>query len=282
MERDNLTEYLSTKDFLVTGETFHLMYDKELDMLCTSPQPNSENLSRYYESDAYISHTDSGRGLLAMLYQTVKKYSLKKKTGLIKKINKKPGSLLDIGAGTGAFLYAAKKNGWKIDGVEPNEKARDLATEKGIELLPALDDIENKQYDVVTLWHVLEHLPDLDNVVGKISDLVKPGGNLVIAVPNFKSYDANYYKEFWAAYDTPRHLWHFSKIAVKKIFKEDFQLIECKPMMFDSFYVSLLSEKYKNGRSFSLGAIFTGLRSNLRGFRTKEYSSHIYLFRKHQ
>ncbi|KAA3623338.1 MAG: class I SAM-dependent methyltransferase [Flavobacterium sp.] len=251
-------------------------------MLHTSPQPSAESLSKYYESDAYISHTDSGRGLIAMLYQAIKKYSLRKKTGLIKKINKGPGSLLDIGAGTGAFLNSAKNKGWTIEGVEPNAKAREIASEKGIELLASMDDIADKQYHVVTLWHVLEHLPDLDKVVQNISTLVKPGGNLVVAVPNFKSYDAKYYKEYWAAYDTPRHLWHFSRTAVQKLFEKDFEFIESKPMLFDSFYVSLLSEKYKNGRSFSLGAIYRGLISNLKGRSTKEYSSHIYRFRKLQ
>jgi SAM-dependent methyltransferase len=280
LEQDKLTDFLTTKDFLVSGEKFQLQYDAELDMLHTSPQPSLDALGRYYDSDEYISHTDSGKGLVAWLYKTVKKYSLRKKVRLITKINGSPGTLLDIGAGTGAFVLSAKEKGWTVNGVEPNEKAREISLEKGIKLHGEILDITNEQYDVVTLWHVLEHLPKLEESIQQISNCVKPGGSLIVAVPNFRSYDAKFYKEFWAAYDVPRHLWHFSKTAVRKLFASRFEFINYKPMLFDSFYVSLLSEKYKNNSSFSLRAIFVGLLSNLKGWTSKEYSSHIYHFRK--
>jgi SAM-dependent methyltransferase len=277
---DKATEYLVVKDFLVSGESFRLMHDKDHDMLYTFPQPATGRLAEYYESDQYISHTDSGRGLMAWLYQRVKRYSLRKKIRLINRINSGAGSLADIGAGTGAFLEAAKQRGWEITGAEPNAKAREVSLARGINLEESVANLEGRQFDVVTLWHVLEHLPELDDMINKISLLVKPGGHLIVAVPNFNSYDASYYKNFWAAYDVPRHLWHFSRTSVKKLFEGKLDLVRTKPMLFDSFYVSLLSEKYKNGNSFSIRAIFIGLWSNVRGWSSKEYSSHIYLFKK--
>lgn len=254
--------------------------DADLEMLITSPQPLAKDLGRYYESDAYISHTDQKSGLLEYLYQVVKKYSLRKKLRLIRTQNKKVGSLLDVGAGTGEFLKVAAESRWEVKGVEPNKKGIDLAREKGIELYPQLEALEGEVFDVITLWHVLEHIPNLEEVIEQLRKLLKPNGTLVIAVPNFKSHDAKHYGEFWAAYDAPRHLWHFSKTSIKTLFAEGFQLQKISPMIFDSFYVSLLSEKYKTGKSFSLKAVWRGLVSNLLALRNKEYSSHIYIFRR--
>jgi len=270
----------SVKDYLVSGETFKLVYDERYKMLVTSPQPFSKNLGKYYDSEDYISHTDSKKGLLQWAYQIVKRYSLSKKVELIKKRNGSVGSVLDIGAGTGNFLKRASDKGWEVHGVEPNKKARTYAEQKQIDLKEHITDFKGKQFDVVTLWHVLEHLPDLDNIVSQIESLVKPGGVLLIAVPNFNSYDASYYKEFWAAYDVPRHLWHFSQKSMKLIFSGEMNLEKIKPMLFDSFYVSLLSEKYKCNKGFSLKAILVGLCSNMSALHTKEYSSLIYCFKR--
>ncbi len=281
MENHNTT-YLSVKDYLVSGETFNLEYNTDLDFLATSPKPKTENLLRYYESEDYISHTDEKRGLLSTCYQIVKKWSLQKKTKLIFTQNNGLGSLLDVGAGTGDFLKVAKEKGWEVAGVEPNVNATKLASQKGVVLKPELKDFEGNQFDVITLWHVLEHVPNLEETIAQLSGLLKPNGVLIIAVPNFKSYDALHYGKFWAAYDVPRHLWHFSKKSIKELFSADFQLQKIKPMIFDSFYVSLLSEKYKTGNAFSLKAFWIGLVSNLKGMRSKEYSSHIYCFKKHK
>ncbi len=272
--------FLSVKDFLVTGEVFDLVYNKELDFLQTSPMPSPENLSKYYESEDYISHTDENKGIISVLYQCVKKWSLSQKTDLITKRNGAKGSLLDVGAGTGDFLNAAKRKGWGVEGMEPNKNASELASKKGINLKPSLGHFEGRQFDVITLWHVLEHIPNLEETILQLSKLVKPDGVLIIAVPNYKSYDARHYGKFWAAYDVPRHLWHFSKNSIESLFQENFTLEITKPMIFDSFYISLLSEKYKNGSNFSLQAIFIGLLSNLKALRSKEYSSHIYCFKK--
>jgi len=273
--------FISTKDFLITGESFQLReheYIKEL--LVTFPRPQEQELSKYYESEEYISHTDSKSGFLAKIYQLVKKWSLQKKVALIHKQNGNVGTLLDIGAGTGDFLKIAKGHGWKVEGMEPNGHAADLAKAKGIDLKNSLKNFSDQNFDVVTLWHVLEHIPDLEKTVSSLSKLVKKGGSLIIAVPNYKSYDARFYGAYWAAFDVPRHLWHFSRNSIEHLLTGNFTLENVRPMIFDSFYVSLLSEKYKTGRKFSFRAIAIGLLSNLKGFSSKEYSSHIYCFRK--
>jgi 2-polyprenyl-3-methyl-5-hydroxy-6-metoxy-1,4-benzoquinol methylase len=271
---------ITTKDFLVSGESFDLLYDAKREMLITSPQPLGDKLSKYYQSESYISHTDSPSGFMASLYQAVKKYSLALKLRLITTLSKDAGSLLDIGCGTGAFLKLAKNHKWEVEGIEPNAKARDLGCQKGIEIKESIEECEGNVFDVVTLWHVLEHLPDLENSIQKIEAFVKPGGVLIIAVPNFKSFDANYYKNYWAAYDVPRHLWHFSKNSMRALFSSEMKLEKIKPMNFDSFYVSLLSEKYKTGKPFSIKALFVGLWSNIAALKTGQSSSHIYCFRK--
>ncbi len=272
--------YLKTKDYLVSGESFELVYDTDYCLLKTFPQPEISDLPKYYESQDYISHTDENRGLLSSLYQGVKKWSLQKKTQLIFKQNSGVGSLLDVGAGTGEFLKIAKEKGWNVQGMEPNESASKLAAEKGINLKSSLNQFQGHQFDVVTLWHVLEHIPNLEETISQLSELVKSNGILIIAVPNFKSYDAKHYNKYWAAFDVPRHLWHFSKESMAKMFSGNFELQKTNPMIFDSFYVSLLSEKYKTGNKFSLRAVWIGLLSNIKAIRSKEYSSHIYCFRK--
>lgn len=277
---NNQDKGLVIKDFLVSGEEFSLSKNEEHGFLQTYPQPDVDDLSKYYESDAYISHTDSKKGLMAFLYQQVKGYALRKKVSIIKKLNSGTGSLLDIGAGTGDFLKSAQKKGWKISGVEPSEKAREIASEKKIILKESIDAVNGQKFDVVTLWHVLEHLPDLEANIQKIESMVADGGTLIIAVPNFNSRDAIHYQNFWAAYDVPRHLWHFSQNSMRSIFSSDFKLVKTMPMLFDAFYVSLLSEKYKTGNGFSLRAFWVGLRSNLAAMKSTEYSSLIYCFQK--
>ena len=274
-----MKSYLKTKDYSISQEDFQLLLNEELDMLVTSPQP--ENLEKYYKSETYISHTDSKKTLIDKLYQIVKRYSLKKKVSLLNSFLTSEKTLLDIGAGTGDFLVAAKKQDWKAQGIEPNSFARNKANEKGVVLFTDLKEVANKKFDVITLWHVLEHLPDLENQIKTIVSLLKEKGTLVIAVPNFKSYDANYYGNFWAAFDVPRHLWHFSRNSIERIFaNHKMQLLKTKPMLFDSFYVSLLSEKYKSGKQNFIRAFWIGLKSNIRANRSKEYASHIYILKK--
>ncbi len=272
--------YCTAKDYLVSQETFTLHHDVSRDILITDPQPPLDSLYKYYESDAYISHTDSKKGIVSFLYQIVKKNALQSKVSLLEKLNKGIGTLLDIGAGTGDFLKQATNKGWTIEGVEPNASARKLASQKGVSLAESIEDFNGQQFDVVTLWHVLEHLPNLEETIKRIEDLINPGGVLIIAVPNFKSYDAKHYQSFWAAFDVPRHLWHFSKKSMTLLFSKKMKLEKIIPMLFDSFYVSLLSEKNKTGSQNLIKAFWVGLRSNIAAWSTKEYSSLIYCYKK--
>lgn len=280
MNTKNKKLFLKLKDYSISNESFSLFINTEYGFLETYPKPNIENLDKYYESQEYISHTDSSKTILDKIYQKVKKITLSQKVNLLKKHIKK-GDILDIGAGTGDFLNVAKSKGFIVFGTEPNQNARNLAKSKNIDLVEDIKYLPEKQFDAITLWHVLEHIYNLEEFLNKLSTLLKPNGVLIIAVPNYNSYDAKYYKNFWAAYDVPRHLWHFSKNSIKKLFSNyGFNTIHVKPMWFDSFYVSLLSEKYKTSKTNWFISFFIGLYSNLYGIVKKEFSSHIYLLKK--
>ena len=264
------------KDFSVSGKLFDLKYNEEYEMYFTFPKPTEFELPNYYESSEYISHTDASSSFTDKLYQMVKQFMLSQKLNFIEKKNIK-SSILDLGAGTGDFLQKAQKRGWQIKGVEPNQGAIILARKKNIELVEHINKISGL-YDVITMWHVLEHVYELDTYLKFLKKSLAPQGKLYVAVPNFNSYDATQYQEYWAAYDVPRHLYHFSQNAIRTIFREaEFKVIETKPLVFDSFYVSLLSEKYKYSKINYLRGFWEGLRSNISAWRTGEFSSLIYV-----
>jgi 2-polyprenyl-3-methyl-5-hydroxy-6-metoxy-1,4-benzoquinol methylase len=277
--------YLTCEDYTVSNKKFDLMYNAEFRMLETFPQPKEEELGSYYESSDYISHTDSKGSFTDKIYQIVKKVALKNKLKLINSFKTFDKNLLDVGCGTGDFLFTCKNWGWNVLGVEPNISARNLAETKlfadnATYIFSDLNEVNSIQFDVITMWHVLEHVPNLEQYISKLKSLLKPNGVLVVAVPNYKSFDANYYKEFWAAYDVPRHLWHFSKKSIEILFsKHQMKLVKTLPMKFDAFYVSLLSEKYKTGKSNFLKAFYIGFCSNLKAVRKNEYSSLIYILK---
>ena len=272
--------FITVKDFSVSGESFSLLLNEEYQILKTHPQPTLDKLGSYYEFEDYISHTDGKRTLFEKMYHFIKRKAIRDKVKLINSYQPVKGRILDIGAGTGDFLLECKNQNWDILGIEPNDKAKGIALGKGIKFGDTIEKLESNSFDVITMWHVLEHVPDVEHQVSELKRLLKPSGTIIIAVPNFKSYDANHYKEFWAAYDVPRHLWHFSKTAIEKLFdKQNMNLEDIKPMWFDSFYVSLLSEKYKSGKMNFISGFFIGLISNVSGFFKKEFSSHIYVLK---
>ena len=274
-----LTPYKKVKDHFLSGEEFDLLYNQEFKMLVTSPVP--ENLDLYYDSDAYISHSNQKRGIFEKTYGFVKTIALQRKLKLINSFDLPGKSLLDIGAATGDFLATCKKGGWDVKGTEPNQKARSIAFQQGIQLLENNEGLKKHSFDVITLWHVLEHIENLFEFISQLNELLKDNGRIIVAVPNYKSYDSEYYKEYWAAYDVPRHLWHFSKESIVKLFsKENIVVDQILPMKFDAFYVSLLSEKYKSGKMNLFQAFFTGLKSNRKAKRTGEHSSLIYVLKK--
>ncbi|RCS26089.1 class I SAM-dependent methyltransferase [Polaribacter sp. WD7] len=274
-----LKPFLNCKDYTVSGETYEVMFNSEFDMMVTSPIPS--DLENYYKSENYISHTDSKTSSLDKVYQSVKNITLKRKLKLLNSFKTKTKTVLDVGAGTGDFLKICANNGWTVSGVEPNISAINKAAEKGIFLKEDLGQVERTTFDVITLWHVLEHVKNLSDYISKIIELLSEDGKLVIAVPNFNSYDAKHYKEYWAAYDVPRHIWHFSQTSIHKIFTEESMIVEKTiPMKFDAYYVSLLSEKYKHGKMKPIQAFAKGFLSNLKARTTSEYSSIIYVLKK--
>ncbi|GGK30531.1 methyltransferase [Yeosuana aromativorans] len=277
----NKKAFLKVKDHSVSGEEFDLLYDSEFDFLETTPQPSKEKLPEYYKSEDYISHTDSKRNLFEKVYHVVKTRTLKRKLKLINKYSKNEISLLDFGCGTGDFLKVAKESEWEVFGVEPNDQARQIANSKLDELVFTSEEFlkfEKERFDVITLWHVLEHVPDLNTHLALFKKLLKPNGTLIIAVPNYKSFDAKIYKRYWAAFDVPRHLWHFSRTSINKLMMlNQMEVVKTYPMLFDAFYVSLLSEKYKTGHMNPIRAFCVGCLSNLKAIRSKEYSSLIYV-----
>lgn len=274
---------LYIKDHSVSGEKFQLKKNEKYGFLETFPQPKTNQLSEYYKTEDYISHTDAKRNWFEKAYHLVRRFSLKQKLKLINGFKTETKTLLDVGCGTGDFLKTAKENNWIVSGIEPNADARTIANQKtdnSVFDIEQLNNFESNSFDVITLWHVLEHLPDLEYQISILKKLLKHKGRLVVAVPNYKSFDANYYNQFWAAYDVPRHLWHFDQKSISKLFASiDMEIEQLKPMLFDAFYVSLLSEQYKSGRKNIFKGFYNGLRSNLNASRTREYSSLIYVLK---
>ena len=276
-------KHITLKDYSVSGETFSLLKDPSLDLLYTHPKPSDEELKAFYPKEGYISHSNQLKTLFDFLYHAVRYFSLRRKVRLVKPFKTKAATLLDIGAGTGYFIRAAKKSGWNVNGIEPNSVAREIANMKEANTVnceKSLSSLEDASYDVITLWHVLEHLPNIEEDLKTFKRLLKPNGRIIVAVPNFKSFDALYFKSFWAAYDVPRHLWHFSKESIPKIFsKVQIKLEKTYPMRMDAYYVSMLSNKQKTGSIRFLSSLLTGFRSNLKASKSGEYSSLIYVLK---
>ncbi|NVK27350.1 MAG: methyltransferase domain-containing protein [Flavobacteriia bacterium] len=268
---------------MVSQEDFTIVKCDSCGFLITSPRPADDQLGRYYESEDYISHSNTKKSLFSRAYQLVRNKAVRDKRKWVEAHSRK-GQILDMGCGTGHFLNECKLNGWDITGVEVSEVARANAfTEHGIKPLSSFDEVkeDSNQFNAISMWHVLEHLPNLNEHLNKFHKILKDDGALFIAVPNHESLDAVHYGPQWAAWDVPIHLWHFSKSSMKNLAeKNGFEITEIKNMAFDSFYVSLLSEKYKNGSMRPIHAFLTGLRSNLAGRSSKNMSSLVYVLKK--
>ena len=278
------SDFLTAKDHMVSGETFTLKKCNECGMIRTDPVPADQDLPKYYESEEYLSHKNEKSGIFPRIYDWVRNYAVKGKCKyVIKNSNLGSGKVLDIGCGIGYFLNGMRSAGWEAEGIEPSDNARAVAkSEFEFDLKNGNEvyNLDRSSFDVITMWHSLEHVNDLDGYLKQINKALRNNGTLVIALPNHTSFDAKYYKEFWAAYDVPRHLHHFSRSSIQRLLKNyGFKLKDKKGMPFDPFYVSILSEKYKNGSS--LKALFIGLISLFISlFNTEKASSIIYIFKK--
>lgn len=277
---DKITNHIICKDHMITDESFFITQCSNCSFLFTNPRPNSENISKYYQSEEYISHSNKANNLINFIYKITRHFTISQKLRLINTVSKKK-SLLDFGCGTGEFINKCKKKGWNINGVEPDTFAREKAKSlTNSDILSNIDDLKQiKQISLITLWHVLEHIPELNHTLAKLKSKLTKNGKILIAVPNYESYDAKHYKEYWAAYDVPRHLYHFSVKTMTLLLKNHgLKIYKIIPMKLDSFYVSLLSEKYKNGKSNYLTSIINGYTSNIHAAKNKNnYSSLIYI-----
>ena len=282
-EKEEFKNYLNCTDWFLTNEKFDIIECKNCGFIFTNPRPEINIIEKYYESEDYISHTNQKKSVLNSVYEIVRKQKIKNKYKLISKISSGK-RILDIGCATGELLNKFKKSNWSVHGIEPNEKARNFAIENyglNVNGEEELNNLKEKGFDVIMMWHVLEHVPLLNERIKELKRLLKSDGVIIIAIPNPESWDAKFYKEYWAAYDVPRHLYHFTQNAIKKLFeKHNFSIQKIIPMKFDSFYICLLSEKYLSGTINYLKAIKNGIKSNSYAKRNQNnYSSLIYIIK---
>lgn len=279
---NNFDPFITSIDHTKSQQEFSLVKCIACNFLITSPRPDSNSLSKYYESENYISHTNSSKNLIDYIYKRIRVLTLKWKLNLIKSY-KHNGKLLDYGCGTGEFLNVCQIANWQCTGIEPAGVARGKASNlTKLPIAESLNQMGSEKFDVITLWHVLEHVADLNKKISELKGCLAKGGIIFIAVPNYESLDAKKYKSYWAAYDVPRHLWHFSQSTMSHLLtKHGLKLLNTTPMKQDSFYVSLLSEKYQhlnaNLLTSMVNAFITGLQSNLDAKKSHNYSSLVYI-----
>lgn len=281
---ESMVNKYTIKDYFLTGEDFGIDQCTGCELLLTNPRPKPENLSRYYKSEAYLSHTAAKKGFVSGIYKMVRDISLAKKHKLITGYIPS-GNILDIGCGTGEFLNFMKSHGWQTTGIEPADEARNFAIDNyKLDVFgeSKINELPSSGFDVITLWHVLEHVPDLQDRIKQLKRLLKTDGLLVFALPNHDSWDAQFYGKYWAAWDVPRHLYHFNQSSFSILMQNhQLQIISVHPLKFDSYYVSLLSEKYKKEKNSFINALISGMRSNYFALRhLNNYSSLVYLVKK--
>jgi 2-polyprenyl-3-methyl-5-hydroxy-6-metoxy-1,4-benzoquinol methylase len=285
-QHQTLNTLFEAKDYTVSQEMFSIVYCSNCQTAITQNIPTQTEIGRYYQSDQYISHSNTKKGFINRIYHSVRAYMLRKKQQLINRVsNRRTGKLLDIGCGTGYFLNTMQQAQWQVQGIEADENARTFATTQfhlQVDSPDTLQTLQTESFDVITLWHVLEHIHDLHLYVENIYRLLKPNSILIIAVPNYQSYDAQHYQAHWAGYDVPRHLWHFSPKSIQVLAaKHNFSLIEEIMMPFDSFYVSLLSEKYRQNALPLVAGFWHGFISWVSGYKNpQKASSVIYVLKK--
>lgn len=277
------SNHIICDDFSVSHESFAIMKCSNCGLLVTSPRPNKDSIGSYYQSEDYISHTNQANNLINWVYKLARNYTLRTKFKLIKRLAPKK-TILDYGCGTGHLLnYIQKDAAWKTTGVEPDELARTIAiSDNDLNVVGSLEDLSDTKFGVISLWHVLEHVHDLNQTIQALRNHLSTKGRLIIAVPNHESLDQEIYKQYWAAYDVPRHLYHFNQLTIKELMKyNQFELEEVLPMKLDAYYVSMLSEKNKTGKNNYTNALLNGWKSNTWATKNNlNYSSLIYIFKK--
>ena len=274
--------FLTTHDYFLSKEQFSLDRCAQCGLVFTNPIPRPEYLSGYYDSPDYLSHTASNQGLYGWIYRQLRNINLAYKYRIIERFKNK-GNALDIGQGTGEFLYYLRQKGWEVTGIEPNQQAREFAAVNyGLKVYgeESISEIPAGSFDLITMWHVLEHVPNLRQRMTDVFRLVRHDGFLIIAVPNLDSPDFDFYGEYWAALDVPRHLYHFSNQSMRRLLETSgLEVLETFPLTLDAYYVSLLSERYKGNKFPYLKGFINGMRSNLKAISKKNHSSMVFVAR---
>ncbi|WP_299706291.1 class I SAM-dependent methyltransferase [uncultured Pontibacter sp.] len=281
--KEDFKNFLVVTDNAVSKESFVIVECENCSFKFTNPRPDVDSIDKYYESEEYISHSNIKTGIINRAYHVVRSITTKQKVELINRYAPAKGAILDYGCGTGVFLGACKNDGWEVRGVEPNARAREEASTLTGELIAKdLSEIAGEKFEVITLWHVLEHIHTLNETMVELINLLQDDGTLIIAVPNADSHDAQQYKANWAAYDVPRHLYHFTQPTMKRLLKKHKMMLEeVLPMKFDAYYVSMLSEKQKEGKTKMISSVVNGYKSNSYAEKNgNDYSSLIFVAKK--
>jgi len=274
-----ISSTMKAKDHTVSGEVFEIWECGDCTARFTQDIPLASSIGKYYQATSYISHTDTREGIVNKIYHQVRKITLNTKKNLVQKVTSlKTGKLLDIGAGTGLFAKTMQDAGWQVKGLEPDEGARYIAAKANMQLQQpsALFDMAVQSFDAITMWHVLAHVHELHRYLDRCNQLLVGNGKLIIAVPNYTSADAQHYGTYWAAYDVPRHLYHFNPVSMQLLLtRHGFKIEKISPQWFDSFYVSLLSEQYKTGKTKLFKGAWNGLMSNVRALGNRKMCSSL-------
>ncbi len=281
-ESVHFSNYKVVKDHAISQEAFTITECGNCGLFFTNPRPEEQNIQKYYESQNYISHSQNPKNAIDLLYHLVRTYTTRQKLSWINHLQPQKGRILDVGCGTGHFLSLAQKKNWKTIGIEPNDRARKIANQKKLEVKKNIEELKTeKKFDIITLFHVLEHIHQLDNTLNQIISTLKKRGNLLIAVPNHDSHDRKKYQEHWAAYDIPRHLYHFDLNSMKFLAeKYSLRIKKIIPMKFDSYYVSLLSDKFINPKANPLQSFLKGNKFNKMAKSDGNYSSLVFVLKK--
>jgi 2-polyprenyl-3-methyl-5-hydroxy-6-metoxy-1,4-benzoquinol methylase len=269
---------LKIRDHFLSNEVFNVVEHGE-GVLKTQPDLDENTLKKYYDSSQYSSHNNIG-GFIGFLYSLSARIMLRFKFRALTKHINKESLIVDFGCGTGGFVSFLKKKKYNVVGVDSNKKARDMCLEKNLTTYKSIKDFK-ENIDTITFWHSFEHVSNPNEILNQITSQSKDNLTVVIALPNYRSSDAKYYGMFWAAYDVPRHRFHYSATGIKKLMKSHgFECLKTKPMLLDAFYISIMSEKYKKSKLSFVKGIVVGLISNLSALYTSNYSSIVFVFKK--
>ena len=269
---------LKIRDHFLTKEVFNVVEHIE-GVLKTEPDLDEKTLKKYYDSSQYSSHNNIG-GCIGFLYSLSARIMLRFKFRVLAKHINKESLIVDFGCGTGGFMSSLKKKKYNVVGVDSNKKARDKCLEKKLTTFKSIKDFK-ENIDAITFWHSFEYVSNPNEILNQIINQSKNNLTVVIALPNYRSFDAKHYGAFWAAYDVPRHRFHYSARGIKKLMKSyGFECLKTKPMLLDAFYISIMSEKYKKSKLSFVKGIMVGLISNLAGLFSSSYSSSVFVFKK--